>query len=140
MSMPQYELHAEPVAVEEAVPVAALRAALRVFLHRSEEAAREHGLTPRQHLLLLLIKGAPDHSQQSTVMELAERMQLAQSSVTELVDRAVAADLVRRHHSLADGRVSYLRLTDTGEERLAAVFTGLAEERQRLRAAIEQAQ
>lgn len=124
------------VPTEEAVRVAALRAELRAFLHRSEQTAREHGLTPRQHLLLLLIKGTPDRSEQTTIGELAERMQLAQSSVTELADRAVAAGLVTRRHEAADGRLSVLRLTESGEHRLASVFTGLVEERDRLLDAI----
>lgn len=125
------------VPVEEAVRVAALRAALRAFLHRSEQTARAHGLTPRQHLLLLLIKGTPDRSEQTTIGELAERMQLAQSSVTELVDRVAAAGLVTRRHPAEDGRLSLLRLTDNGERRLASVFTSLGEERARLLDAIE---
>ena len=39
---------------------AELRASLRRFMRRSEEVAARHGLTPQRHLLLLMIKGAPD--------------------------------------------------------------------------------
>ncbi|HVC88158.1 MAG TPA: MarR family winged helix-turn-helix transcriptional regulator [Gaiellaceae bacterium] len=125
------------VSVEEAVQVASLRAELRRFLHLSEQTAREAGLTPRQHLLLLMVKGAPDHSHRATVTDLCERMQLAQSTVTELVDRAVEAGLVAREHSLLDARVSFVQLTPTGERRLARVFTSLFEERAQLLRAIE---
>ena len=37
---------------------AALRTAVRAFLHRGEQAARRAGLTPQRQLLLLMIKGA----------------------------------------------------------------------------------
>jgi DNA-binding MarR family transcriptional regulator len=121
---------------EAAASVAEFRVALRRFLHQTERVARECGITPRWYLLLLLIKGAPDLSERSTVTELAERLYLAQSSVTELVDRAVQAGLVRREPSTADGRVAYLRLTAEGEERFAEAFTSLSAERRALREAI----
>ena len=64
---------------------AALREGLRRFLRRSEEIAAANGLTPQRQLLLLLIKGAPDGSERATVTDLADRMQLAQNTVTDLV-------------------------------------------------------
>ena len=82
-----------------------------------------------------MIKGARDRSEQSTVTELADRLQLAQSSVTELVRRAEEVGLVRREASSADGRVAHLRLTPEGERRLARSFTSLAAEREELRRA-----
>jgi DNA-binding MarR family transcriptional regulator len=121
---------------EEAASVAEFRVALRRFLHRTERVAREVGITPRWYLLLLLIKGAPDLSERSTVTELAERLHLAQSSVTELVDRAVQAGLVQREPSGDDARVVYLRLTPEGEERFAQAFESLAAERRALREAV----
>jgi DNA-binding MarR family transcriptional regulator len=121
---------------EAAASVAEFRVALRRFLHRTERVAREVGITPRWYLLLLLIKGAPDLSERSTVTELAERLQLAQSSVTELVARAEQAGLVSREPSASDARVSYLRLTPEGEERFAQAFESLAVERRALREAI----
>ena len=88
---------------------------IRSFLRTSEQLAREHGLTPRRLLLLLMIKGAPDGSEQSTVTELAERLQLAQSTVTELVGRAERVGLIERERSERDLRVAHLRLTAEGE-------------------------
>jgi DNA-binding MarR family transcriptional regulator len=99
----------------------------------SEIAARECGLTPRQYLLLLLVKGAPDGSQQATVGDLCKRLHLAQSTVTELVSRAVDAGLVSVAQSEADGRVSEIRLTPDGETRLAECFSRLKDERRILR-------
>jgi DNA-binding MarR family transcriptional regulator len=120
----------------EAASVAEFRVALRRFLHQTEVVARECGITPRWYLVLLLIKGAPDHSERSTVTEIAERLRLAQSSATELVDRVEQAGLLRREPSDADGRVAYLRLTAEGEERFAQAFQSLASERRALREAV----
>ena len=120
---------------EEVARVADFRAALRRFLRQSERIARASRLTPQRHLLLLMIKGAP--GEHSTVTELAERLQLAQSTVTELVSRAEEADLVERAQSREDGRVAHLRLTAEGERRLARSFTGLEAERRLLREVIE---
>jgi DNA-binding MarR family transcriptional regulator len=116
-----------------AIPVAAFRAALRTFLRKSEEIARASGLTPQRHLLLLMIKGAPDGSECATVTDLTERLQLAQSTVTELVKRAEQAGLIERERSDADARVAKLRLTAEGERRLAKSFAGHEAERQELR-------
>jgi DNA-binding MarR family transcriptional regulator len=120
----------------EVARVADFRAALRAFMRKSERNARQSGLTPQRYLLLLMIKGAPDGSEQSTVTELSERLQLAQSTVTELVRRAEETGLVEREQSSVDGRVAYLRLTEEGEGRLMKAFTTNDQERQELRAAI----
>lgn len=114
------------------IRAAAFRAALRAFLRRNEQIARRHGLTPQRYLLLLLIKGAPDGSEQATVTGLGERMQLAQSTVTELVKRAEEAGLVVRESSPTDARVVQLRLSAEGERRLAQAFASLEEERRQL--------
>jgi DNA-binding MarR family transcriptional regulator len=116
--------------------VAEFRAALRVFLRKAERNARKAGLTPQRYLLLLMIKGAPNGHESSTVTELAERLQLAQSTVTELVSRAEEIGLVERAQSDSDGRVTDLRLTPEGERRLMLAFTTNEQERQELRAAI----
>ena len=125
----------ERLTAQDAMRGAEFRAALRRFLRRSERIARSSGLTPQRYLLLLMIKGAPDGSEQSTVTELAERLQLAQSTVTELVRRAEEVGLVERETSSVDGRVAHLRLTEEGERRLTQSFTSLAVERDALRAA-----
>ena len=125
----------QELTVEAAARVAEFRAALRKFLRNGERVARACGLTPQRYLLLLMIKGAPDGREQSTVTDLAERLQLAQSSVTELVRRAEEAGLVEREASAVDARVAHLRLTPEGERRLARSFTSLAAEREELRRA-----
>lgn len=127
----------EGVDLDAVIAVAEFRAALRSFLRQSERIARRSGLTPQRYLLLLMIKGAPDGSELSTVTELARRLQLAQSTVTELVSRAEEAGLVAREQSGMDGRVAHLRLTGEGERRLRDCLTTLDVERRQLRDAIE---
>jgi len=124
------------ITTHEFIALAGLRSALRVFMRQTEQMARRSGLTPQRHLLLLMIKGAPDGSERSTVTELSERLQLAQSTVTELVRRAEDAGLIEREQSASDGRVAYLRLTKEGERRLERVDEKLTVERARLRETI----
>jgi DNA-binding MarR family transcriptional regulator len=109
---------------------AELRGALRKFLRASERIAREEGLTPSRYLLLLMIKTTSGG--RSTVTELAGRMQLTQSTVTELVTRAESAGLVRRTQSEQDARVFWLELTRVGEERLGRAVARNGPERDRL--------
>ncbi|HET9323001.1 MAG TPA: MarR family transcriptional regulator [Gaiellaceae bacterium] len=121
---------------KDVASVAEFRIALRRFQHQTEIVARECGITPGWYMLLLQIKGAPDLTERTTVTALAERMQLAQSSVTELVGRAQHAGLVERSPSSDDARVVHLRLSRQGEKILARAFRSLASERQALRDAI----
>jgi DNA-binding MarR family transcriptional regulator len=122
----------------EAIRIAAFRAEIRSFLRTSEHLARAADLTPRRYLLLLMIKGAPDGSEQSTVTELSTRLQLAQSTVTELVGRAERAGLLERERSGTDLRVAHLRLTPEGERRLALSARSLTDERHELRRRLEE--
>lgn len=115
---------------------AALREGLRRFTRRSEEIAAAHGLTPRRHLLLVMIEGAPGGSGRATVTELAARMQLAQNTVTDLVARAERAGLVRREASATDGRRVPLSVSDEGRRRLAATVAALRDDRARLTALV----
>jgi DNA-binding MarR family transcriptional regulator len=124
--------------VADVVAVAEFRTALRRFARRSERVARQNGLTPQRHALLLMIKGASSGKEQSTVTELSDKLQLAQSTVTELVRRAEEAGLVTRSQSQEDARVTHLRLTPEGDRRLMLSFTELATERAQLRAAFAQ--
>jgi DNA-binding MarR family transcriptional regulator len=112
---------------------AAFRVALRGFARESERIARKSGLTPQRYLLLLLVKGAEDGAERATISELGKRLQLAQSTVTELVNRAAEAGLVRRRTSADDGRVVYVELTEEGDRRFAEAFHALADERRTLR-------
>src|SRR5512133_361241 len=107
-------------------------------MRHSERVARKSGLTPQRYLLLLMVKGAPDGSERSTVSELAERLQLAQSTVTELVTRAEVAGLLLRRQSGADARVTHVVLTPEGERRLQCAVTALGEDRHALTEALRE--
>jgi DNA-binding MarR family transcriptional regulator len=96
------------------------RTALRRFLSWSEQQAREAGLTPAQHQLLLAIKGHPGEAGPS-VGEVAGYLALRPHSAVGLVDRAEKANLVERRRDPDDHRVIHLRLTATGEERIRAL-------------------
>lgn len=117
--------------------VAALRVALRAFERGTERAARAAGLTPQWYLLLLLVKGSETGDGRTTVGELVRRLNLAQSSVTELVNRVERAGFVRRTPSTMDARVAHIALTEEGEQRFLASFRALADERRALREAIK---
>ncbi|HET6755545.1 MAG TPA: helix-turn-helix domain-containing protein [Jiangellaceae bacterium] len=120
----------------QVAPVAEFRLRLRRFQHETERVARDCGLTPGWYLLMLQIKGSPDLTERTTVTALAQRLQLAQSSVTELVARAEQAGLIEREPSPNDARVAFLRLSAQGERSFARAFRDLAAERQALREAI----
>jgi DNA-binding MarR family transcriptional regulator len=93
------------------------RTGLRRFLRWSEQGAVAAGLTPSQHQLLLAVRGHPD-ARGPTVGEVAEYLFLRHHSTVELVDRAEAANLVRRSRDPDDHRVVRLRLTPLGARRL----------------------
>jgi DNA-binding MarR family transcriptional regulator len=112
---------------------AQLRAALRFFLRQSEGITRRHGLSPRHYELLLMVK-AHGHS---TVGELVALLQLTQSTVTELVQRAEEGGLLQRRQSADDGRVVHLSVTDEGATRLAGAVAELGPERARLVGALQ---
>lgn len=99
-----------------------LRTGLRQFLRLSEDFAREIGLTPAQHQLLLAVRGHGEHSG-PTIGDIATYLLLRHHSAVELVDRAVAAGLVRRRSDAGDARAVRITLTAAGRrslERLSA--------------------
>jgi hypothetical protein len=74
---PENKEREPPLDVAAAIRIAAFRSEIRMSLRKSEQIAQASGLTPQRHLLLLMIMGAPDGSEQATVTELTERLQLA---------------------------------------------------------------
>ena len=94
--------------------LAAFRYAIRRFIRFSEHAARNAGITPQQHQLLLAIKGFPGR-ESATVSELAERLQMRQHSMVGLIDRTEAQGFVRREPGTIDRRQVYICLTPPGE-------------------------
>ena len=126
----------QAIAPERFVAIAEFQAALRRFLRHSERLANQQGLTPQRYLLLLMVKGAADGSERLSVGEVADRLQLGDNTTTELIDRAERSGLVRRERSKQDGRVVFLRVTESGERRLTAVLRELDADREQLDAAL----
>jgi DNA-binding MarR family transcriptional regulator len=122
----------EEIATEEFERAAAFRTALRSFLRRSRAAATAAGLTAERYDLLLMIKTSPHGDEQETIGDLSDRMALQQSAVTELVRRTEEAGLVERRVAEHDARVTLVRLTRAGEERLLDAFVALRRDRQAL--------
>ncbi len=117
--------------------LAAFRKRLRLFLAFSEAAARDVGLTPNQHQLLLAIRGHPGHAKPS-ISDAADALHLQLHSTTELVGRAVDDGLVVRQHDPTDARRVLISLTDKGEHRLAALSDLHRSELHRFRAEISE--
>jgi DNA-binding MarR family transcriptional regulator len=91
---------------------------LRKFLRFSEKAARQCGVTPQQHQLMLGVAGYTGRGT-ATVSELAEFLQERHNSVVGLVERAAQRGLVRKEHDLNDRRFVLVSLTAQGEQILA---------------------
>ena len=95
--------------------MAELRYQIRRFLRFSENAARDAGIEPQQHQLLLTVKGLPDNLK-PTVGVLAERMQLQHHSTVELIDRLVDRGFLCRLRATDDRRKVLVKLTHDGEQ------------------------
>src|SRR5215469_17916712 len=74
--------------------LAELRYQIRKFLHFSEQAARNAGMEPRQHQLLLAIKGLSGDVR-PRIGVLADRLQLRHHSTVELANRLAKRGYVR---------------------------------------------
>jgi DNA-binding MarR family transcriptional regulator len=95
--------------------LAELRYQIRRFLHFSEQVARSAGLEPRQHQLLLTVKGLP-HGVRPRIAELAERLKIQHHSTVELANRLAARGYIRRQRGGKDRREVLLNLTPKGEK------------------------
>ncbi len=100
--------------------LAKLRYQVRRFLHFSEQAARNSGLEPRQHQLMLALKGLP-RDVRPTIGEMATRLQIQHHSAVELVNRLESGNYVRRRRGDLDHREVLLSLTAKGERILTAL-------------------
>ena len=97
--------------------LAEFRHQLRRFLRASEQAARDAGLEPQQHQLMLAVKGMPDDAV-PTIGSVAERLQIQHHSTVELVDRLVKHGYILRKQGGEDRRQVLLQLTARGEKLL----------------------
>ncbi|MFZ0314971.1 MAG: MarR family transcriptional regulator [Candidatus Korobacteraceae bacterium] len=93
--------------------LAEFRHQIRRFLHFSEKAARQAGIEPQHHQLMLAIKGKLDGGG-PRIAYLAERLQVEHHSAGELVDRLVRKGLISRVRSPQDRREVHVELTPRG--------------------------
>jgi len=108
-----------------------LRTGIRRFLKWSADRARESGLTPAQHQLMLCVKGHQETAG-PTVSDVADYLQLRHHSTVELIDRAEEAALIRRMPDVADARLVRVQLTETGHKRLDELSSQHLHELERL--------
>jgi DNA-binding MarR family transcriptional regulator len=112
--------------------LAEFRYLLRRFMHFSEQAATEAGLTPQHHQLLLQVAGAPE-GVAPTVSYLAERLVLRHNSVVELAARCEEAGWVVRRQDPANRRFVVLSLSAKGRRMLEQLSAAHAHELNDLR-------
>lgn len=94
-----------------------IRYRIRCFLSFSETSAREVGLEPQQHQLLLAVRGLPA-GDEPTIGRIAERLRIQHNSAVELVRRSVDNGLVEKKTASGDRRAVRLALTARGERLL----------------------
>lgn len=113
---------AHPPALSEAdyQRLAELRYALRRFLHWSAEQAKQAGLTPSQHQLMLAIRAWSDE-RGPTVGDIASVLLVRHHSAVGLVDRAQEAGLIVRKRDPDQHSLVRLHLTETGAARLRSL-------------------
>ena len=97
--------------------LAEFRRQIRQFLHFSETSAKERGIEPQQHQLLLTLQGLPEGTK-PTIRELALRMFLQHHSAVELVNRLETAGAVERVACEDDRREVLVRLTAAGRGKI----------------------
>ena len=116
-------LPAVPLKKAQYEALSEFRYQLRRFLHFSETAATDAGLTPLQYLLMLHVRGFPGRDW-ATVNELSECLQMKHHGVVALLTRCEEAGLVVRQKSKTDRRMVEVHLQAKGTaqlERLAAL-------------------
>jgi DNA-binding MarR family transcriptional regulator len=106
--------------LEDYRALAEFRFQIRSFLAFSERSAREHGIEPQQHQLLLACKGLPEGSR-PTIGTLAQRLCVEHHSAVALVDKLEANKLVQRKQSPIDRREVLVHITKRGEALLTAL-------------------
>ena len=106
------------ITTEEYGRLAAFRFALRTFLHFSEQAAAQVGLTGQHYQALLALRACPA-DQPCTINDLAQQLFLKHNSTVALVDRLEADGLLVRVPSSVDRRKVELRITAHGSRVLA---------------------
>jgi DNA-binding MarR family transcriptional regulator len=98
--------------------LAAFRHALRGFLHFSEAAAADVGLTGQHYQVMLILRGSPE-DRRVTINDVAQQLYIKHNSAVGLVNRLAQEKLIVRESSHDDRRKVELRLTGRGRHVLA---------------------
>ncbi|MBO9606446.1 MAG: MarR family transcriptional regulator [Paenibacillaceae bacterium] len=83
----------------------------QAFFQVMSKAARQHGITPLQLIVLRLLNEYPSCS----LTRLAENLNLGNSTTSGIIDRMVRAELVTRERTETDRRAMTLTLTEKGK-------------------------
>lgn len=102
--------------------LAALRYEIRKFLAFSERAARAAGIEPKQHQLLLSVRGLPK-DKRPTIGTIAERLCVQHHTAVALVDKLEKRGLLCRERSSKDRREVLLKLTPEADTLLRGLST-----------------
>ncbi len=112
-------------------PASAMRAATSVFrvqqilLARFDEVLRPHGLTFARYEVLVLLTFS--RSGELPLKVIGSRLMVHPTSVTNAIDRLVAAGYVRRRPNPEDGRGVLAGITDEGRAVVETATTALTE-------------
>jgi DNA-binding MarR family transcriptional regulator len=109
--------------------LAEFRHQLRCFVAFSEQQAKDAGLQPQQHQLLLAARAVAPEA--PTVGYLAQRLVLRHHSAVELVDRLEERGFVRRVRAPEDRRQARVSITAEGERVLQKLAVAHRSELQR---------
>jgi len=115
--------------------LAGFRHQLRRFLAFSEQAARGASIEPRQHQVLLALRGLPEGVSPS-VQVLADKLVLRHHTVVELLDRLESGGLIRRDRASDDKRRARITITVRGEALLRRLSDAHLAELQRFAPAL----
>jgi DNA-binding MarR family transcriptional regulator len=117
---------------QEYAALSEFRYQLARFLRFSEKASRDAGITPKQYLLLLHIRGGPE-AELLTVGQLAARLQSSHHGTVALVNRCVTSRLVVKRRSVDDARRVQVDLTPRGQKLVERIAKRHRDELQALR-------
>jgi DNA-binding MarR family transcriptional regulator len=94
--------------------LASFRYEMRKFLAFSEQAARDAGVEPQQHQMLLAVRGLPEGAR-PTIGTIAERLCVQHHTAVALADKLEERGFLRRERGLPDKREVLLHITSEGE-------------------------
>ncbi len=101
-----------------------LRRIIRAADIQSKKLTKTAGLTAPQ---LLLMQAIANNSDNTTPSNMAKQISLSQATVTSIIQRLEARQLITRVRSKTDKRYVWLHLTDKGQTLLDAAPTPLQE-------------